>query len=270
MDSFWSPSHLAVAVAVAVARWRGGGGTTVVAEPISQDESVDLYSFDLEGEWPLTEAMGLVAGIGYSKQSRDAGRSDSGGSLLLGADYRLGAATTLRGSVGQKLRYPTLRDLYAADQGNPDLSAETTQTLDIALEHRFGATGPTIEGVVFVIEADDFIERISGGITQNFEEYKFTGIELTASYRAAEQLALAASYTYMESENRSSTADTETLQNRPEQKFALRVDYNVTPAIRLGGDFLYVADSYALSRRRRRQHRRLATTACWTSMLPSN
>ncbi len=109
-------------------------------------------------------------------------------------------------------------------------------------------TGLTVEGVLFRIDADDFIERVPGGITQNFEEYRFQGFELSAGYRALERLALAANYTYMDSENRSSGADTTTLQNRPEQKFSLRVDYDLTPAIRLGGNYLYVADSYTFSR----------------------
>ena len=226
----------------------GGGGATTVVRPFDQDESIDLYSLDIEGEFPLTDAIGLVAGVGYSKQSREAGRSDDGVSYLLGADYRFGGATTLRGSASRKLRYPTLRDLYAVDRGNPELSAETTQTYDLALEHRFASTGLTVEGVLFRIDADDFIERVPGGITQNFEEYRFTGVELSASYRALEQLGLAASYTYMDSENRSSGADTTTLQNRPEHKFSVRVDYDLTPTIRIGGNYLYVADSYTLSR----------------------
>ena len=192
--------------------------------------------------------MGLVAGVGYSRQSRDAGRSDDGISYLLGADYRVGEATTLRGSAARKLRYPTLRDLYAAGRGNPDLEAETTQSYDLALEHRFDVTGLTAEGVLFRIDANDFIERVGGGITQNYEEYRFQGVELSAGYSGVERLAMAASYTYMDAENRSGGVDTKTLQNRPEQKFSVRVDYELTPEVRLGGHYLYVADSYTLSR----------------------
>jgi len=192
--------------------------------------------------------MGLVAGVGYSEQSRGTGPGDDGVSYLLGANYHFGEATTLRGSAARKMRYPTLRDLYAADRGNPDLTAETTQTYDLALEHRFGATGLTLEGVLFWIDAEDFIERIPGGITQNFEEYRFRGVEFSAGYDGIERLELDANYTYMDSENRSRGAGTTTLQNRPEHKFAVRVDYALTPAIRIGGNYLYAADSYALSR----------------------
>jgi outer membrane cobalamin receptor len=197
---------------------------------------------------PVGDAMGVVAGVGYSKQSRDGGRSDDGVSFLLGADYRFGDATTLRGSTSRKLRYPTLRDLYAADRGNPDLSAETTYTYDLALRHEFASAGLALEGVLFRIDAEDFIERVPGGITQNFEEYRFTGVELTAAYGGFERLDVSGSYTYMDSENRSSGTDTTTLQNRPEHKFSLRVDYQLTDALRLGGTYLYVADSYTLSR----------------------
>jgi outer membrane cobalamin receptor len=52
----------------------------------------------------------------------------------------------------------------------------------------------------------------------------------------------------MDSENRSSGADTDTLQNRPEHKFTVRVDYFPLPGLRLGGSYLYAADSYTLSR----------------------
>jgi len=150
--------------------------------------------------------------------------------------------------MSRKLRYPTLRDLYAVDRGNPDLEPETTQSYDVALQQRFGEAGPVLEVVLFRIDADDFIERVPGGVTQNFEEYRFRGMEVSASHRAFERLAVAASYTYMESENLSSGADIETLQNRPEHKFSLRADFDLTPTVRLGGHYLYAADSYTLSR----------------------
>jgi outer membrane cobalamin receptor len=102
--------------------------------------------------------------------------------------------------------------------------------------------------VLFRLDADDFIERVPGGVTQNFEEYRYSGLELSASYRTIERLGLAATYTYLDSENRSSGADTTTLQNRPEHKFSMRVDYDLTPTVRIGGNYLYAADSYTLSR----------------------
>jgi len=190
----------------------------------------------------------LVTGAGYSRQSRDSGSSEGGVQYLLGADYQIGEQTTLRASTARKLRYPTLRDLYAADRGNPDLKAETTYTYDLALHHQFGTAGPGVELTVFRIDADDFIERAPDGSTRNFEQYRFSGVELSARYVALERLELAAGYTYMKSKNLSTGADIDTLQNRPEHKISLRADYALTPALRIGGNYIYAANSYALSR----------------------
>jgi len=61
-------------------------------------------------------------------------------------------------------------------------------------------------------------------------------------------LDLSASYTHMSSENRDSSAGTSKLQNRPEDKFAFRADYEFRPGLRIGGSWLYAANSYTLSR----------------------
>ena len=42
--------------------------------------------------------------------------------------------------------------------------------------------------------------------------------------------------------------DIGTLQNRPKHKLALQADYEFRPGFRIGGSWLYVADSYSLSR----------------------
>ena len=70
--------------------------------------------------------------------------------------------------------------------------------------------------------------------------------EMGLTRRALERLDLAASYTYQDAENRSSGADTDVLQNRPEHKFSLRADFAVNASLRVGGNYLYAADSYTL------------------------
>ena len=117
------------------------------------------------------------------------------------------------------------------------------------MQQQLEAADTRLEAVLFLIDAEDFIERpISGGQAQNFEKYRFQGVELTAILQPVEALDLKASYTYTDSENRSADSDTTALQNRPEHKLALRADYFFSPGFRLGGSYLYVADSLAWSR----------------------
>jgi outer membrane cobalamin receptor len=73
-------------------------------------------------------------------------------------------------------------------------------------------------------------------------------VEVTLASRATGPFDWSVGYTWTDSENQSSGADIETLQNRPEHKFALRADYTFAGSWRLGGTWLYVADSYTLSR----------------------
>ena len=203
---------------------------------------------DGAGLYAATDQLGLVAGLGYSKQDRSDGPGEDGTSWLLGAHYAWGEATTLRASASRQVRYPTLRDLYAVDRGNPALTPETTDTYELAWRQDLAA-GPQFEAVLFHIDADDFIERpLTGGLVQNFEAYQFQGVEVTLASRAAGPFDWSVGYTWTDSENQSSGADIETLQNRPEHKFALRADYEFAGGWRVGGTWLYVADSYTLSR----------------------
>jgi outer membrane cobalamin receptor len=55
-------------------------------------------------------------------------------------------------------------------------------------------------------------------------------------------------YTYLDAENRSPDAETSELQNRPEHKLSLRVDYDLATGTRLYGAYMYVAGAVALSR----------------------
>jgi vitamin B12 transporter len=135
------------------------------------------------------------------------------------------------------------------DRGNPALSAESTDTYELGWRQQFRDPGLSFEAVLFRIEADDFIERpLTGGIVQNFEAYRFQGVELTLAQHGGGPFDWTASYTYTDSENQSAGADIKTLQNRPEHKLALRADYSFGNGLRLGGTWMYVADSYALSR----------------------
>jgi len=129
-----------------------------------------------------------------------------------------------------------LRDLYAVDRGNPELEPETTDTYELGWRQDFSSAGLAFEAVLFHIDADDFIERpLTGGLVQNFEAYQFPGRGGHPCEPLIGSLRLDRGHTWTDSENQSSGADIETLQNRPEHKFALRADYEFAGGWRVGG-----------------------------------
>jgi vitamin B12 transporter len=178
--------------------------------------------------------------------SNGGSRDDYG--FIVGGRYALGEHSAMRASVARQIRFPTLRDLYAADRGNPDLEPEQTNSYEIGLQHLFGATSAFGEVVLFRTDADDFIERIGDNPAMNLEEYRFQGIELTGGYRPTDSLQLALGYTYLDSENRSPDRDTDKLQNRPRNKYSLTGDYDASWGSRLRVELLHLDGSYALSR----------------------
>jgi outer membrane cobalamin receptor len=141
-----------------------------------------------------------------------------------------------------------LRDLYEVDRGNPELEPEKTDNLELALQHDLLDGRSTVEIVLYQVDAKDFIERGLSGVTENFEELRFRGVELNGSYEPGDNLRLRLGYTYLDAENRSADAETTQVQNRPEHKLSLRMDYDLATGTRLYGAYMYVAGAVALSR----------------------
>ena len=159
-----------------------------------------------------------------------------------------GPKTTLRASVARQVRFPTLRDLFGADRGNPDLESERTLNYEIGVE-RDSDSGRLFLGLgLFRIDADDFIQRTPGDILRNSQKTRFQGFELEGRHRFGRDVRLSWSYTHLDAENRSPEAEITITQNRPEHKLAVALEHDTSYGLRLRGDLLVVADNFALSR----------------------
>ena len=167
---------------------------------------------------------------------------------LVGARYSFTDNTRLRGSYARQVRFPTLRDLYETDRGNPALEPEKTDNFELALQHDLPGGRSTVEFLLYRVEAEDFIERGLSGVAENFEELRFQGVEVNGSYTAGEDLRLRMAYTYLDSENRGENAATNAVQNRPEHKLSLRADYDLAAGTRFYAAYMYVAGALAVSR----------------------
>jgi len=192
--------------------------------------------------------LAAMAGTSWNRQKRaDVGDADEW-AWIAGGRYTLTGATRLRGSYARQIRFPTLRDLYEIDRGNPALLPEKTDNIELGLEYDFPDGRSSIEFVLYRVDATDFIERGPSGVAENFEKLRFQGFELNGAYDNDDNLELRIGYTYLDSENRGAGAETTAVQNRPKHKLNLRLDYDFVSDTRLYAAYLYVADSLALSR----------------------
>jgi len=118
---------------------------------------------------------------------------------------------------------------------------------ELGVRHEFESL-PLAAGLTFFrIDAEEFIERIDGGRTQNFEELRFQGSEIQLGYRPMDNTRIDFGYTWLDSENRSPGAPLETLQNRPRHKFSVRLDHDFSFGGQVEMELIHNRESFVLS-----------------------
>jgi len=126
---------------------------------ISGEESRDVHSIFAQDQWALADRVGLTVGVRYDDYS-DFGSATSPNLSLA---WRPGP-WTLRAGYGEAFRAPTMMELYAdlllqkkIREGNPDLQAESSATVEAAVARSFRRGN--VELVLYRTEADDLIQR---------------------------------------------------------------------------------------------------------------
>lgn len=206
---------------------------------------IQVLSVSAEQELKLTPELSAVFGGGYAEQ-RKAGKSDDGITYLAGARYALTGTTVVRASAAQKIRFPTLRDLFDATRGNPNLQKEVTNNYEAGIEQQIPSVNAFLSVALFRIDAENFIEN-SGGQFANISALQFEGVETSVHYTGIPGLDVTAGYTLLNSENQTPGAGTKELQYRPEHKATLQASYKFDGGLTVNADYLFVAGSKTLS-----------------------
>jgi outer membrane cobalamin receptor len=207
-----------------------------------------VYNGGLEYEVEPLRDVGLVLGYGHSFLDKDSGENDDGTTFLAGSFWKPRPGMRLRGSLSRKVRFPSLRQLYEPGSGNADLGAEHSWNYELGVSQEL--PGRTLVDVTaFWLDVDDFIESDEAtGEFRNQDRYRFRGVELTVRTQPFESLDLLASYSFLDSENRSSGSDQNGLQNRPEHRATFEARYRLPYGFAVRGALYYVADQVVYSR----------------------
>jgi iron complex outermembrane receptor protein/outer membrane receptor for ferrienterochelin and colicins len=175
-------------------------------------------SFSMEDELRIVDGLAFTAGAGYDsfdKRKKDQegdsdknpGRDIETFSPQVGLVWDVSDAVSLSGSVGKKVRFPTMRNLYAdgvlGPEGNPDLKEEK------ALNYEAGVTwvlmdGVEADGAVFYSDITDLInfDNIIGRFEQ-YESAEIKGFELGLTTHLPAGLSTRLGYTFMRTKNNS-------------------------------------------------------------------
>lgn len=173
--------------------------------------SSDTWSVGIEDEIQLTNKLSLTPGISFdflNKRERfqnstnlEPGDDINSISPQVGLRYAASARVSLYGSVGRKMRFPTMRNLYAdgvvGPLGNPDLEEESTISVEVGSS--FDVNDKVKLGGSFfynditnMISLDNQIGRF-----EQYPEASITGFELTANGRITDSTNAYLAYTFL-------------------------------------------------------------------------
>lgn len=135
----------------------------------------------------------------------------------------------LRAAWGEGFRAPGIGELYTPFYGNPGLQAEHSRMAEVGYERWFRDGNGSVSITVFDSRYDDLIFFSSAFRYENIAAASARGIEL-AGRRTFGPVSAAASYTYLDAEDRSSGAK---LVRRPAHAGSVTLGYDAGPATAL-------------------------------------
>jgi vitamin B12 transporter len=224
-----------------------GSGNTVDPNAYDNDHQLEVYSAGLEYSIEPIARFGLVMGYSYLWQDREDDKGDDDQSYMAGLYYDITTSTRLSGSYAKKVRFPTIRQYYDPNSGALDLSPESSQNYEVALEQMIGSKHVvTLTG--FYIDVKDFIEKDDAtGLFANNSRYVFQGVEIATESNFTDNLLVRLGYTCMTTEDKSPGTLKDQLQNRPENKFTAEGRYNFHFGLTAYVNIMYLADQYDYS-----------------------
>ncbi|MDK2847116.1 MAG: vitamin transporter [Desulfuromonadales bacterium] len=155
--------------------------------------------------------------------------------------------TRIKGTYGTAFKAPTLAQLYENSTyvlGNPDLTPEKSRGWDIGIEQGFWDNRASFGVTYFENHFEDLINTFYNPLSfkseyENIDEAQSKGIEIVASVRPVDDLTFSASYTYTDTENRTTG---ERLLRRPLHKYNLNVNYRFLDRANANLDIFYFGE----------------------------
>jgi outer membrane cobalamin receptor len=226
----------------------GGGGATYEIRPIDVDRTTRTFTGAIEYEAALPLGVRLVAGYSLSWFDPDGASGDRAGSGLMGVAWDVRDGTRLRASVSRRHRFPSIRQLFEYEAGNPALRTETSRTWEVGIEQSLPKNS-RVTLVGFYSDVDDYIEKLDESrLFENSETYRMRGFELEVQTRFRPGLDLRSSYSLLDTEDRSPGAWRDDLQNRPRHRLTFQGRYRFARGLSVQGSVDRVVDSYVYTR----------------------
>ena len=208
----------------------------------------DTYCIGVEDSLMCTDRLSLTLGCSYNGYVpvKSADMPSPGKIQILtpqaGSYYDITENTTLYGSIGKKIRFPRMKELYSEHAGgNPDLKAEQTIASEVGIKQKTGVTNIYVS--FFNNNITNLIERTkdsSGNwMYVNIGEAQIYGVETGVDGRILGNLNITGNYTYLHAWNK---ADDCEIEQRPNHKLNLSTRYSFPFGLSFNLQGVYVGE----------------------------
>ncbi len=182
-------------------------------------------------------ARPLSADVDMSLAARYENHSDFGDAITGRAAlaWRASEATTVRASLGNGFRAPSLYELFGP-YGNTSLTEERSVSFDLGIEYSY-ASGAMVKATVFYNEIDNLIGFSGGSYSQVPGTSTTKGLELSGEFEIASGVFMTGSYTY----TKSADAFGNQLVRVPEHDVSLGLTAGLSSRLSMGVSVNHVA-----------------------------
>ena len=188
------------------------------------------------------ENLDLVAGASHHWQMRDVGDDLDKYGYMVGASYTFTEDLIFRLSHAQKIRMPSIRQLYDSSAGDTTLKPEESKNYEAGLAIGL-PWGMDLDLGVFLSDVKNYIEKDS--ITNKFannDEYRFKGFEARLSKSFLDTGKIGISYSLLKTKDKSANTQKDELHYRPEHKVVLDAVYTFGFGLTASADVTYIGE----------------------------
>ena len=209
----------------------------------SQTHATTVDSLSAEYRFAPSDALDVSFALRHDRHSQF-GDFTTG---RLSAAYHLRDDVILRANAATGYRAPSNYELYDTFSGNPTLTPETSRSVDIGLEKRYGDAG-FVRATAFWSEAEDIIDYsfTTFGYVQRSGTATRRGLELAGAYALTPNLRLDAAYTLTESDSDVMLDSSSWTTTVPRHALSLGVTANLSDRATLAVTGLWEADRVGL------------------------
>lgn len=197
----------------------------------------DLTYVFAQDEWNLAQDWTLTAGIRHDRYSDFGSTTNPRLALVWDAAYNV----VVKVMHGEAFRAPTFVEQYAINNpvqsGTPTIKPETIKTDELAVTWQ--ATSALQANLNFFHYRMRNIIQLVGFTMQNVGDQTGRGLELEATYDAANNLRLSGNYSLQDSKD---TATGQDAGLAPQRRMFARADWRFMPLWQLGTTVNHVAD----------------------------